>query len=105
MKACLEHHPSREIEAMVRTGEAQTMAVRDVEPKYFEASRFAFCEQRDAALRMLRSAVEHNYCSYPAVDNDPMFDSVRSTPEFAEIHTDAVECNRRFLAHRARRPQ
>ncbi len=81
------------------------MAVRDAEPKYFMASYFALCEQRDAALRLLRSAVEHNYCSYPAMDNDPLFDSVRNVPEFARIHAAAVECNQKFLAHRAQHPQ
>ena len=104
-EACLEHRPLREIEGMIRTDEAQTMATRDAEPKYFSASYYALCQQRDAALRMLRAAVEHNYCSYPAVDNDPLFDLVRDTREFAPIHADAAECNRKFLAHRAKRPQ
>jgi TolB-like protein/lipoprotein NlpI len=106
LEACIEHRPSsREIEEMARTGEAQTMAVRDVEPKYFMATYFALCGQRDAALRMLRTAVDHNYCSYPAIDNDPMVDSIRNTPEFARIRADAIECNQKFMARLAQRPQ
>ncbi|MEO8349754.1 MAG: protein kinase, partial [Acidobacteriota bacterium] len=58
---------------------------RDSEPKYSVASRIAFCGEREAALRLFRKAVEENYCGFPAADTDPLFDSTRKTPEFAEI--------------------
>jgi tetratricopeptide (TPR) repeat protein len=104
-ESCFEHGSSREIQEIARTTEEQVMTVRDPEPKYMIASYFGSCGQRDAALRLLRRAVEQNYCSYPAVDNDPLFDSVRNAPGFAQIHADAVECNQKFVARRAQRPQ
>ena len=39
-----------------------------------------------AALRLLRKAVLGNYLCVPAMDNDPLFDSVRKDPEFAATH-------------------
>jgi hypothetical protein len=35
------------------------------------------------------------------MDHDPLFDSIRKTPEFAEIRKMGIACRERFLAHRA----
>ncbi|HVE65861.1 MAG TPA: hypothetical protein VNC59_04710, partial [Thermoanaerobaculia bacterium] len=74
---------------------------RDSEPRFNVASRVAFCGDRESALHLLRKAVEGNYCSYPAMDRDPLFDSIRKTPEFAEVRRAAMACHQRFLAYRA----
>ncbi|MDQ5859064.1 MAG: tetratricopeptide repeat protein, partial [Acidobacteriota bacterium] len=77
------------------------LADRDSEPKYHVGSLLAFCGERKTALQMLRRAVDENYCSYPAMDSDPLLASIRGTPEFAEIRRAGIECQRRFLTHRA----
>ncbi|MGA7380534.1 MAG: hypothetical protein WBX03_06755 [Terriglobales bacterium] len=33
----------------------------------------------------LRKAIKGNYCSYPAMDKDPLFDPIRQRPDFAEL--------------------
>jgi serine/threonine protein kinase len=58
-------------------------------------------EDRDSALQILRKGVEENFCGYPAMDKDPSFASIRSTPEFAEIRKMGMACQQRFLSHRA----
>ena len=80
------------------------MANRDPEPKYLNAAGDAYIGQRDAALSLLRRAVEQNYCSYPAMDNDPLFASIRNTPEFAAIRTAGIECQKKFKEHIAGKP-
>ncbi len=80
------------------------MANRDPEPKYLGAALEAFTGQRDAALRLLRRAVEQNYCGYPAMDNDPLFASIRNTPEFAAIRAAGIDCQKKFKAHIAGHP-
>jgi serine/threonine protein kinase len=45
---------------------------------------------RNASLRLLRSAVDGNFLCYPAMDNDPLFGSVRKDPEFAAIRGEAI---------------
>jgi hypothetical protein len=35
------------------------------------------------------------------MDRDPMFAPIRGTAEFAEIRRAGIECQKRFLAHRA----
>jgi len=55
--------------------------------------------RREFAFRLLRRAVEQNYFSYPAMDNDPFFASVRGAPEFAAIRTAGIECPKKFKEH------
>ena len=97
--AVLEHRPSSEIAARALKGEAGAMANRDPEPKYLGAALDAFSGQGDVALRMLRRAVEQNYCGYPAMDSDPLFASIRNTPEFAAIRTGGIDRQKKFKAH------
>jgi eukaryotic-like serine/threonine-protein kinase len=90
-----------DLEAAARQDEAQLKMVRDPEPKYWSAGEMAYVGQKDVALRLLRSAVEGNYCQVYGLDHDPLFASLRGDSEFASIRSAAVECQKRFLAHRA----
>ncbi|HTO76716.1 MAG TPA: protein kinase [Thermoanaerobaculia bacterium] len=71
--------------------EAQFASSRDPEPKYFGAAFLAYSGYRDAGLRMLRTTVDGNYLSFPAADNDPLFESVRGMPDFTAIRAAALE--------------
>jgi len=51
---------------------------------------------------MLKRTVQANYCSYPAMDTDPMFASIRSLPEYAQIRSAGMACQNNFLAERAK---
>ncbi|HEY2461430.1 MAG TPA: winged helix-turn-helix domain-containing protein [Candidatus Acidoferrum sp.] len=91
--ACVAHRPQSEISAL-----AQNVPVDDdPEVVYFVAGHFAYCGQKAQAFQLLRSAVEANYCSYPALDRDPMFASVRNDPEFKAIRSQAMACQKSFL--------
>jgi hypothetical protein len=80
---------------------ARLMAVRDSELKYFLAEDLAHCGYPDLALRLLRKAVQQNYCAFPAMERNPLLASVRGTADFAEIRRMGIDCQQRFLAHRA----
>jgi hypothetical protein len=80
---------------------AGLMAVRDSELKFYAAESLAHCGYPDLSLRLLRKAVQENYCAFPTMDRDPLLASVRGTPEFAEIRKMGIDCQKRFLAHRA----
>jgi len=99
-QACLAGWPPVEVGALAREEAAAIGEVRDSEPKYYAASEFAYCGQREVALRLLKKAVEQNYCGWPAMDKDPLFASIRGTPEFAAIRQAGIDCQKRFLAHR-----
>jgi len=72
--------------------------IDDPEVSYFFAAHVAYCGQAESALRMLDGAVRANYCSYPAIDLDPLLENVRGRSGFGEIRARAMACNRRFLS-------
>jgi serine/threonine protein kinase/DNA-binding winged helix-turn-helix (wHTH) protein len=92
--ACVQHKPAAEVVALA----AQVQPNDDPEVSYFFAAHLAYCGQAAPALQMLDSAVRANYCSYPAMDSDPLLASLRGRSEFAEIRSRAMACNRRFLS-------
>ncbi|MBZ5679267.1 MAG: winged helix-turn-helix domain-containing protein [Acidobacteriia bacterium] len=98
--ACVQHKPAQEISSLAKAVKSSD----DPEVNYFFAAHLAYCGQSDAALRMLKLAIQGKHCSYPAMDTDPLFASLRSNPKFAEVHSSAVECQNDFLAKRDQQP-
>lgn len=94
--ACARHEP----ESQIRTLAAGVDADDDPEVNYFFAGHLAYCGQTDAALRMLKLAIERNYCSYPTVDRDPFFEKVRTSAQFAEVRAMGIACHENFVANR-----
>jgi len=94
LPACIQRKSGPEVGAAI----AQISA--DPEANYLAAANLAYCGQTDAALRLLKQAVAGNYCSYPAMDIDPLLDKVRARPEFAEIRSAGLACQQTFVRER-----
>lgn len=103
-ESCLSHTPTVEGHQFALKSQKEALAQRDPEPMYMVGASIADCGYLDIAVTFLRAAVEHNYCSYPAMDNDPLLASVRKLPEFAAIRAEGIACQNRFLAHRSQLP-
>lgn len=99
--AFIQRKPSSEIRVLAGAVKASD----DPETNYFSAAHLAYCGQTYAALEMLRRAIKGNYCSYPAIESDPFFASLRTKPEFAEIRSAAMQCQNNFLAQRGQSPR
>ena len=99
-RGCLARRPPSAGSPLPAGVREAVLKIGDSEPKYSLSGMIAFCGDREGALQILRKGVEENFCGYPAMDKDPLFDSIRKTAEFAEIRKMAVECQKRFLAHR-----
>jgi len=93
--ACAAHEPESQIRALAAGVEVDD----DPEVDYFFAGHLAYCRQTDAALRMLKLAIDRNYCSCPTMDKDPMFDSIRSDPEFMKVREAGIACHENFVAN------
>jgi hypothetical protein len=88
----------------------QEQALKEVEPgmanrpdpenRFLFASDLAFCGDKEAALRLLRSAIEGHYCAYTALQTDPLLVSIRSAPEFGQLLAAAKQCQDSFIAQR-----
>ena len=52
----------------------------------------AYCGQKDAALRLLKAAVQQNYCAYSALLEDPLLKDLRKETAFNEVLTAGSAC-------------
>jgi DNA-binding winged helix-turn-helix (wHTH) protein/tetratricopeptide (TPR) repeat protein len=68
----------------------------DPEAAYATAPMLAYCGRPDDALRFLERAVESGYCSYPALDLDPAWISLREHRDFPRLRAAAMSCHERF---------
>jgi hypothetical protein len=78
------------------------LAEPDPEPHYFNGTTMIYCNQKESAVRLLKSAIAKNYCSFTALQTDPLLIKLRSAPEFAPLLSAAKECQDKFLAERDR---
>ena len=60
------------------------------------APMLSFCGRPQEALRFVERGVDGNYCSYPALDLDPIWAGLRNDAEFQRIRTKAMACHERF---------
>ena len=102
LQACLGPSRNSALDEISQKAEAAALAGTDPEPRYVVGSVLAYCDRNDAALRLLNSAVEHNYCAYTALQTDSLLAKLRGTPEFTNLLSAAKECQNRFLALRDR---
>jgi TolB-like protein/tetratricopeptide (TPR) repeat protein len=92
--ACVGRRPAIEVGALA----AAVRPSEDPEINYLIAGHLSYCRQSDAARAMLQRAIKGGYCSYPAIDMDPVFADLRDTPELAPIRAEAIACREAFLA-------
>jgi tetratricopeptide (TPR) repeat protein len=98
LQAYAEHRS--DLGQVAREVAAKRLLEKDPERKYGAAGALAFCGQREAALSLLRDAIEHNYCVSLAAENDVLYKNLRSSPEFPQLMNQARQCRERFLEHR-----
>jgi hypothetical protein len=61
------------------------LAAPDAELLFYEGAIFVDCEKRHAALHLLQSAIQQNYCAYSNLQLDPLLRKIRETPEFDKV--------------------
>jgi len=98
LKACLQRQPPPELDGIMRKAETEALATTDPESQYVVSRGLAFCGNENAAVRLLKSAVEHNYCAYSALQSDPSFAKLRGIAAFSQLVSSAKACQERFLA-------
>ena len=70
----------------------------DPEPLYFWAGDLAYCGHTRPAVQLLREAIRRNFCPV-AIETDPMFAAVRTSPEYGGLLAAAQACRARFREH------
>jgi hypothetical protein len=97
LEACLQIRPNGDLDAIVQKTEATLEAASDPAPRYEQASILAYCGKSDAAVRLLKSAIEGNYCSTAGLRLDPLLAKLRGTPQFGQLLIAAADCQERAL--------
>jgi serine/threonine protein kinase len=92
MVACTQEEKPADINRIVREAESSVVREPDPEAWYHLASLMAYCGQKDAAIRLLRGAIQQNYCAYEALQNDPLLFKLRGTPELRELESAGKRC-------------
>jgi len=97
-EAVLGLRPPAELDRLAQEDALSLAVGDDPETAYYQGSLLAYAGKKDAAVHMLRMAIEQNYCAYSALENDPLLDKLRPTPEFAELLKAARFCREPLLA-------
>jgi serine/threonine protein kinase len=95
--AYLQHRSAAEIARLARAVQPES----DPEMNYFSAAHLAYAGEPDAALPLLKQAVDDGYCSYPSMDSDSFLARARSLPGFQEIRSAGMACRDAFRADAA----
>ena len=72
----------------------------DPENFYQRGSILAFAGKEEAATRVIRAAIDGNYCAYPALMNDPLLAKFHLKPGFRRLLEAARSCQEPLLALR-----
>jgi len=92
MVACVAPQKPADMDRIVRETESSVMMEPDPEAWYHIGALMAYCGQKEPALRLLKAAVQQNYCAYAALLDDPLLKDLRKDTAFDEVLTAAGNC-------------
>jgi serine/threonine protein kinase len=92
MVACTAAQRPADMDRIVRETESAAMIEPDPEAWYHVAALMAACGQNEPALRLLKAAVQQNYCAHDALLDDPLLKNLRKETAFDEVLTAASNC-------------
>jgi serine/threonine protein kinase/TolB-like protein len=96
LMAGLEHRSPVKIAALAR----EVRPAIDPEINFFSSAHLSYAGQTVPGLAMLKAAIEAGYCSVPAIDSDPFFANLRTTPGFQAVRAEGQKCHDEFLRQR-----
>jgi tetratricopeptide (TPR) repeat protein len=92
MQACTAAQRPADMAKIVRETESSVTTEPDAEAWYHVGALMAYCGQSEPALRLLKLAVQQNYCAYGALLDDPLLKDLRKQAAFNEVLTAASNC-------------
>jgi TolB-like protein len=99
LEACLGLRPASELDRLGREAETSLPPEPDAEVWYLQGSIFGYCGKEQAALHLLRAAVQQNYCAHSNLLSDPLLAKMRARPAFNEVLTAASTCQDAMLEY------
>jgi len=96
MEACTAAQKPADLEKIVREQEASVMMEPDAEAWYHVGALLAYCGQKEPSMRLLKAAVQQNYCAHTALLDDPLLKDLRKETAFSEVLTASSNCQAVF---------
>ena len=96
LDACTAAQRPPDLAKIVRETESSVIMEPDPELWYHQAALMAACGQTEPALRLLKAAVQQNYCAYSALLEDPLLKDLRKDTAFNEVLTASGNCQAVF---------
>lgn len=96
MQPCLESAQGVAFDAPVDEFVRHWESSGDPEAAYAVAPMLVYCGRPEEALRLVEHAVATGFCSFPALDLDPIWTGMRNDPEFHRVRNEAMACHDRF---------
>jgi hypothetical protein len=101
LEACTAPQRPPDLAKIVRETESSVAVEPDPELWYHQAALMAACGQNEPALRLLKAAVQQNYCAYSALLEDPLLKNLRKETAFNEVLTASSNCQAVFKEGRS----
>jgi eukaryotic-like serine/threonine-protein kinase len=98
LESCLQSPPAADLDRIAREAETNLPSDPDPETWYYEGTILAYCGKKQAALHLLQSAVEQNYCAYTNLLSDPLLAKLRAETAFDKVLTAAEACQQAVRA-------
>ena len=92
LEACLQLRPAADLDRMAQEAETSQPTEPDPETWYYQGALFAYCGKKQAALHLLQSAVDQNYCAHENLLSDPLLAKLRTDTAFDKVLTAAGAC-------------
>ncbi len=92
LAACTQAQRPADMDRIVREAESSVMMEPDPAAWYHVGALMAYCGQKEQALRLLKAAVQQNYCAYSALLDDPLLKDLRKDTAFNQVLTAASTC-------------
>ena len=92
LESCLQLRPAADLDRIAHDAETNLPSDTDPETWYIQGTLFAYCGKKQAALHMLQSAVEQNYCAHESLLIDPLLAELRTEMAFDKVLTAAAAC-------------
>jgi serine/threonine protein kinase/tetratricopeptide (TPR) repeat protein len=92
LESCLQLRPAADLDRIAHDAETSLPTEPDPETWYYQGTLFAYCGKKQAALHLLQSAVEQNYCAHENLLYDPLLAKLRTDTAFDKVLTAAGAC-------------
>jgi TolB-like protein len=90
--ACTQAQRPGDMDRIVREAESTAMTELDPEVWYHVGALMAYCGRKEPGLRLLKAAVQQNYCAYSALLEDPLLKDLRKDTAFNQVLTAGSAC-------------